>query len=257
MTEPRPHAELEELLGAYALDAVEGEEREELELHLRDCPRCRAEVADHREVAGRLAYGGSAAPEGVWDRIAESLEATPPELDLTVRVPGGTQVVPLGDGTPRRRRSWSTKLLAGLGAAALVAVVVLGVGLVRQNDEIGDLEGQLREVSLERVARGAFEDPDARRIVLTSPDGRLTAPMAMTPDGSGYLMASELPELSGNETYQLWQVTGGQEVSLGTFRAATVVAFGASSDAEQFVVTREAGNGVPTPLGPAVVAGDA
>lgn len=257
MTEPRSHAELEALLGAYALDAVDGEEREELELHLRDCPRCRAEVADHREVAGRLAYSGAAAPEGVWDRIAESLEATPPELDLTVRVPGGTQVVPLGDGTARRRRPWSTRLLAGLGAAALVAVVVLGVALVRQDDKIGDLEDQLREVSLDRVAQGTFEDPDARRIVLTSPDGRLTAPMAMTPDGLGYLIASDLPELSGDETYQLWQVTGGQEVSLGTFREPTVVAFGASSEAEQFVVTREAGAGVPTPVGPAVVAGDA
>ena len=257
MTEPRSHADLEELLGAYALDALDPEEREQVELHLRDCARCRAEVADHREVAGRLAYGGAAAPEGVWDRIVESLEATPPELDLTVRVPGGTQVVPLGDGAARRRRSWSTRLLAGLGAAALVAVVVLGVGLYRQNDKIGDLEDQLQEVSLERVARGAFEDPDSRRVVLTSPDGRLTARMAMTAEGSGYLLALGLPELASDETYQLWQISGGREVSLGTFREPTVVAFGASPEAERFVVTREARGGVPTPAGPAVVVGDA
>ena len=61
------HSELEELLGAYALDAVDGDERDAVELHLRECPRCRAEVADHREVAAALAQTGGPAPDGVWD----------------------------------------------------------------------------------------------------------------------------------------------------------------------------------------------
>ena len=56
------HAELEELLGAYALDAVDGEERELVELHLLDCPRCRAEVAEHRAVASFLGSAGVLGP---------------------------------------------------------------------------------------------------------------------------------------------------------------------------------------------------
>ena len=57
--------EYSELLGAYALDAVDPDERDRIELHLTECPRCRAEVADHREVAAFLAQPGGSAPDGV------------------------------------------------------------------------------------------------------------------------------------------------------------------------------------------------
>ncbi|MER3453386.1 MAG: anti-sigma factor, partial [Acidimicrobiia bacterium] len=60
------HREIDELLGAYALDAVEPDERAAVEAHLRTCSRCWAEVADHREVAAYLAHSGGPAPEGVW-----------------------------------------------------------------------------------------------------------------------------------------------------------------------------------------------
>ena len=34
------HSEIEELLGAYALDALEPEEKAQVEGHLRECIRC-------------------------------------------------------------------------------------------------------------------------------------------------------------------------------------------------------------------------
>jgi hypothetical protein len=67
------HAEITELLGAYALDAVSPEEAAEIEEHLVECPRCRAEVAAHREVAGVLGNLGGSAPAGLWARIADEL----------------------------------------------------------------------------------------------------------------------------------------------------------------------------------------
>ncbi|MGA2209666.1 MAG: anti-sigma factor [Acidimicrobiales bacterium] len=67
------HAEITELLGAYALDAVSPEEAAEIEEHLAECPRCRAEVAAHREVAGVLGNLGGSAPAGLWARIADEL----------------------------------------------------------------------------------------------------------------------------------------------------------------------------------------
>ncbi|HEX3425675.1 MAG TPA: zf-HC2 domain-containing protein [Acidimicrobiales bacterium] len=84
------HAELQELLGAYALDAVDPEEAAVIELHLATCPRCRTELAEHREVAALLGYAGGSAPRGVWDRIISSLEEPPPALDLT-RARRGTE----------------------------------------------------------------------------------------------------------------------------------------------------------------------
>src|SRR3954449_3338683 len=100
------HADIEELLGAYALDAVDGDEQEAIEVHLRECPRCRAEVADHREVAALLAHGGQPAPDGIWDRIVDSLEEAPPRLNLA-------PVAPLA-----RRRGVGTRLAAAVAAVA-------------------------------------------------------------------------------------------------------------------------------------------
>ncbi|MDQ1391403.1 MAG: hypothetical protein QOF30_380 [Acidimicrobiaceae bacterium] len=77
------HADLQELLGAYALDAVEPDEASAIERHLPTCPRCRNELADHREVAALLGYAGGTAPSGLWDRIIASLEEPPPALRLT------------------------------------------------------------------------------------------------------------------------------------------------------------------------------
>src|SRR5260221_6653406 len=83
MTEPQ---DIEELLGAYACDAVDPDERDAVERHLPGCPRCRAEVAELREVTALLANADAATPvpDGVWDRIASSLEETPPPLRLSV-----------------------------------------------------------------------------------------------------------------------------------------------------------------------------
>lgn len=67
------HDEITELLGAYALDAVSPEEASEIEQHLAECPRCGAEVAAHREVAGVLGNLGGVAPAGLWSRIADEL----------------------------------------------------------------------------------------------------------------------------------------------------------------------------------------
>jgi anti-sigma factor RsiW len=50
--------EIKELLGAYALDALEPDERAMVEAHLRTCVRCSVEVARHHEVAGLLANPG-------------------------------------------------------------------------------------------------------------------------------------------------------------------------------------------------------
>src|SRR5687768_10822196 len=80
------HGEIQELLGAYALDAVDAAESDAIELHLRDCPRCRAEVEEHREVAAMLAHTGTSAPSGVWDRIVASLDGAEeaPAMRLSV-----------------------------------------------------------------------------------------------------------------------------------------------------------------------------
>ena len=68
------HDEIAELLGAYALDAVEADEAELIAAHLAECPRCAAEVAEHWEVTGLIANAGVDAPPEIWDRIAARID---------------------------------------------------------------------------------------------------------------------------------------------------------------------------------------
>ena len=77
MDGPVNHDEVAELLGAYALDAVDPDEAARVEEHLPTCPRCREELAAHHQVAGILGNVGGAAPEDIeFTKIRE--EAAPP-----------------------------------------------------------------------------------------------------------------------------------------------------------------------------------
>jgi anti-sigma factor RsiW len=77
--------EYDELLGAYSLHSTEPREGAEVEAHLAQCPRCRAEVKSHRELAALLAAlladGGREAPPRLWGKIARSIaDESPPSL---------------------------------------------------------------------------------------------------------------------------------------------------------------------------------
>ena len=72
--------ELDSLLGAYALDALEPDERARVEEYLARNARARNEVDEMRESAAALALapaGTEAAPPAVWDRIAGEIAREP------------------------------------------------------------------------------------------------------------------------------------------------------------------------------------
>lgn len=237
------HAELEELLGAYALDAVEPHEAEAVERHLPGCPRCRAEVAGHREAAAALAHAGSPAPEGLWPRIAGALEEPPPRLDLGLLAAG------------RRRRGLPLRLAGALAAAAAAVIGVLGVQVARQDDRIDGLAAALRSDGIEEAARGALLDAGSRRVTLRSGDGRLFADAVVQADGQAFLVRHNLPPLPDRLTYQVWALVGGRMVSVGVAgRDPAVSAFRVDPErASVLAVTAEAAGGVPAPTGDPLV----
>src|SRR5438445_2008497 len=147
------HEQLMDLLGAYALDAVDDDERTALEDHLRTCPRCRAEVEEHREVASLLAHPGASAPVGLWDRIVGSLDAAPPPLELA-------PVVPIA---PARRR-WVPAAAVAVAAALIVAV--LGVDVHHQGQRIDRLQAAVADPMTTAYER-ALDDPSSRVVTLS------------------------------------------------------------------------------------------
>ena len=77
------------------------------------------------------------------------------------------------------------------------------------------------------------------------------------PDGSGFLMAHELPGLEGDGTYQLWGDTGsGSLVSLGLLGSdPATIAFQGGTDLTALAVTAEEAGGVVQSKKPPVMVG--
>jgi anti-sigma-K factor RskA/putative zinc finger protein len=230
------HEPFQELLGAYALDAVDDEERLLVEDHLRTCPACREEVRQDREVAAHLVGAGDAPPPDLWGRIAASLHAE--------ESPGALGAIyPLAPRPTARR--WAPALL---GAAAVVAAAlgVLGWQVARQSDQVDRLRAAVSSPGVARAAEAALADPQARVVVLASPGGAVQVTGVLEPDGSGYLVrAGALPALAAGMTYQLWGVVGAQKISLGVLGPSPgVVAFHGPRDVSALAITAEAAGGV-------------
>jgi hypothetical protein len=246
------HETIAELLGAYALHAVDPAERTEIERHLEECPRCRAEVAEHQWVATQLGNSGGDAPDGVWDRIAATLEESAPPMRLELPVPPG-QVIPLAS----RRRQGNRFVVAAVAAAAALVLGVLAVQVVNQDGRIDDLNEALEGEAIASAANLALTDPAADRIQLVSVDGSITAEAAIQPDGTGYLMGQRLPALADDLTYQLWGQTESGLISLGILGADPndVVTFQAADGVQALAITREQAPGVVQSQNPPALSG--
>jgi anti-sigma-K factor RskA len=242
-------AEIESLLGAYALDAVDEDERAEVEAHLATCPRCRAEVAAHREVAALMANGSVVAPEGLWDRIADELS---PELPASA--PGAADLLA---HLPRPARLERRHPRAFVGAIALAAAVMVVVALLSL--QVSNLTQQLHSTKSVVGISAAVDSALAhqhRTITLTAADRSEDATVIIGSGDEGYWIGSNLVQLPSSETYQLWTIVRGKLiVSLGVLgpnpKAAS--AFRLAPDMGRLMVTIEPEGGTPGPTTPAVV----
>ena len=253
------HQEIEALLGAYALDAVEGDEAQAVADHLIGCARCRAEVAEHREVAALLAHGGTDAPPAIWDRIAASIEGSGPAEQDTVLVPPALFSAPRA-GRTGRHRSWQNRATVPVAAVAATVIGVLGFQVVEQGDKLDEQGEQIEAMATEDGLSRAFQDamgaPDAQLVDLRSADGEHEVRAVMA-GGTGYVHAGGLPELPEGKTYQLWADTGDARISLGVLGSRPeVVSFPVRAGVRGLGITEESGSGVVVSDQPLVVHGD-
>ncbi len=274
------HDDFSDLLGAYALDAVEPDERDEIEAHLHTCPWCAAEVAEHREVAAFLSHSGTDAPAGVWDRIAAELSPAAPPMRLTLSPvgeadrpasPEAPALGRIGDRPPEPaapeagpiapvtsladRRSFRTRTLVAMASAAAVLVAALGFAAVDQAREAE----QWRERATAPTT--VPSNPDDLSVQLTGADDDMGATAVVTDSGRGYLVSHDLPTPGDDELYQLWGVVDGVVLSLGTFDDETdVVNFQIDpkriDGVEAFAVSKERMPGVVVSEVAPVIAGE-
>ena len=260
------HDEASALLAVFALDAVESEEYERIEAHLAECPRCRAELDAHREVAAALGNSVESLPDGLWDSIARRLpprhdEVSPP-MPVLSREGGDAEKV---RETPRfrtprslqqaraSRASRGRMVTAAFAAVAAAAVaIVLGLNLAHDNDQISQLQGTHSAVA------AALRTPGHHVVNVVDSAHHRVAEFVVVPDGRGYLVKSNLPTLSSTQTYQLWTVSGKRSISLGLLGRspdqATFTSAGVGGPTTLAITVEPAGGSV-YPTGPMLATG--
>jgi len=187
--------DLHHLSGAYAVDALDDDERTSFEQHLAVCAACRAEVAELSAAAGSLASLTEATPPpslraSVLSDIAQVRPLPPLTEDAGVPNAGapdaGGTVLPIRH---RRRTAW-------FAAAAAAAVIAIG-GLAWSpwSDDAGS-QSPMAQVTA----------ADDAMTVSTTKDGA-TAEVAYSKQlGKAAISVTGMEPAPDGMTYQLWYV---------------------------------------------------
>ena len=220
--------EIQDLLAAYAIDAVDDDERRVIDEYLAHDPDARAEVNGLQHSASYLAHTGGPPPPGVWERLESAIQES-----TRADVPAPPRLV------PNARRARGPRRWQWVAAAASVVAVVFGaLWLSESGTDSGSSDSTAALASAAQNASGA------RKAKLVDAGGKVLATAVVLRDGTGYL-TSRLPQLPAGRTYQLWGVDDENTISLGVMgRNPDVVAFQAAGHPAAIAVTEERAGGV-------------
>ena len=194
-----------ELLGAYALDAVDDVERRRVEKLLASDPSARDEVERLRLVADKLGNAAESAPPAqLWESLQSAIDA-----DSSARKPSGS-TEPTSIFSSKKHRSVNKPFLA---AAAVLAVFVIGGAIFAGVRQDGNVPNTI--ASMTAMANDAASKPGSRTGFLTDPGQTMKVQVVADAQGHGFLMTDPLPALPEDETYQLWAANNGTMISLG------------------------------------------
>lgn len=196
-------AEAEELLGAYALDALDTAERGRLDEHLQTCAEHRAAADELKHLTPLLALTveeRAASPElrrRIVEAVARESQAPTPEPVAHAQA-SGTKARRLRPSlTTRWRRQWRPSI----AALAAAAVLLLGAG-----------------VGIGRLTTPTTPSP---QVVAWTFTGNSLAPNARAnlvyfqDQQRAVLEVSGLPDLSPGRVYQLWLFKAGKPIDTG------------------------------------------
>lgn len=234
-----------DLIPAYALDILDGEEAREVVDHLAACPACRQELAAYRQVMEQLpqAVPQVTPPARLKSALMEQITAPPqPQPPAPVR--------PVN---PTRARGWWAGLFAARPAwawAGLVVIFALLLSNLALWQQVRNLQGQRAEFRLVRL-EATQAAPGASGVLMLSPGGEF-----------GALIVDGLPDLPAGKQYQLWLIRSGQRTSGGVFSVLDngygvmqVSSPEPLSIYQSFGITIEPTGGSPGPTGERVLGG--
>ncbi|MFQ6019402.1 MAG: anti-sigma factor domain-containing protein [Dehalococcoidia bacterium] len=225
--------EIEELAGAYALQALPQETMQEIESHLASC-------SAHPDIAGlraaALSLAGAAPerepPAALRARLLEAVRGEAASETQAVK-PGAAAALP---------RRWAWPRLAPYAIAAVLAAAV--IGLLAWNVYLQVSEDGGQQVTFVRT--------------LTDGDTASGRVLYIQEEGVALLTVEGLAPLPAERTYQVWAMGDGDPLSIGLFATtaageASVVLSADLSQAEALGITVEPAGGSPLPTTDAVL----
>jgi anti-sigma-K factor RskA len=174
---PDPEA-LRNLLGAFALGALDDEERAQVEDYVLHDTEARAELHQLEHAVAWLGHASPRPSEASWDAVRAEMAR-----DLAAPGDPATDPAPVVDLATRRR---SRPRWQRLTAAAAAVALVVGFGLAM--------------LSVFSVDSGS----GTTTVALAAPDGRVAVTARLHADGSGTIVTSSLPRAPAGHEYQLW-----------------------------------------------------
>ena len=232
------HDQFDDLVAAYALDALDAGERQAFDAHLATCDACRRTVADLRRVSAGIGLSVDPVdpPASLRDRVL--VRATAQSQLPPVSHPRESKApVPF---VPKPHRAKSSPFLAFALAASLIGLVGVGVyawmlrtELLATRDSVAAMAQRIEVLRTQLMTTRTEAARLANAVnVLRSGDlirvdlrGQGSAPQAtgraFVSQATGLVLrADHLPKLASNRTYQLWVVPpgpGAAPISAGVF----------------------------------------
>ena len=190
------------LTGAYAVDALTGDELDDFEQHLKQCPSCAEEVSGLQETAARLGLAAAIAPPP--SMRAQVLDATNRVRQLP---PSGVRLI-TADGARRRRRlrRLPRPIAVAAMAAAIIVLAVLQVGTRHQLQQAQ---------STNQAIASVLSASDARIQLGSSTVGGTVTAVFSKQDREAVITASGMPTPGDARVYQLWVMRGTSARSVG------------------------------------------
>jgi anti-sigma-K factor RskA len=188
---------LHALSGAYAVDALDDDERAAFEQHLLRCEDCREEVAGLREAAALMADDAAVTPPdslraSVLSGI-RSIRPLPPETGRSAETGTPHPVAPEAGSNVVPMRSRRGRIATLLTAAAAILVIAGGVAWQPWQDDststtVSAADRVLRAEDAQKVSID-FEDGSSATVVRSLEERRavvLTRDMAAPPPGKAF-----------------------------------------------------------------------
>jgi hypothetical protein len=243
-----------DLIPAYAMECLDPEEINQVEIHLAQCTRCKEELNSYQAVVNRLALSPSQVnpPRHLKESILKSVELRHSSLPIHPpdRAPGVLHSQKRGAWM-----AWARTLLPVWGTASFILVLALGIStfLLWQQVQKASQPGTITFSDFQIVPlKGTSSAPKANGILVISQDGL-----------AGSLNVDGLPLLDSTHQYQLWLIEQGKRISGGVF-SVNQQGYGSLKvnssrpliEYSSFGITIEPAGGSPGPTGDKVLGGN-